>query len=221
MDEATSHGRAASQNRARIRSLIIVAALALVAAVASAQASSSSGAIGGGTNTTWACPAAELGQRILKLGDCGTDVKTLNWILSAKNFGWPPLAETFEDSTAAAVEALQISAALAPDGVADAETTAALVNSMPLQVATWYGPGFFGNETACGTVLTRRTRGVAHRKLPCGTRVVVRYGGHYVLTRVIDRGPFSNQAKWDLTQATAERLGFTYTDEVRVAKLRR
>jgi len=147
--------------------------------------------------------------------------ETLNWILSAKDFGRPPLAETFEDATAAAVEALQISAALAPDGVADAETTAALVNSMPLQVATWYGPGFFGNETACGKVLTRRTRGVAHRKLPCGTRVVVRYGGHYVLTRVIDRGPFSNQAKWDLTQATAERLGFTYTDEVRVAKLRR
>ena len=38
-------------------------------------------------------------------------------------------------------------------------------------------------------------------------------------TTVIDRGPFANGAKWDLTQATAEALRFEYTDEVRVAKL--
>jgi hypothetical protein len=221
MDEATSRRVAASQNRARIRSLIVAAALGLLAAAASAQASSSSGGIGGGTSTTSGCPDAELGQRVLKLGDCGADVKTLNWILTAKDFGQPPLAGEFEDETATAVEELQRSAALVPDGVADAATTAALVNSMPPQVATWYGPGFFGNETACGKVLTRRTVGVAHRTLPCGTRVVLRYDGHYVRTRVVDRGPFANQAKWDLTEATAERLGFTYTDEVRVAKLAR
>jgi rare lipoprotein A len=87
------------------------------------------------------------------------------------------------------------------------------------QKATWYGPGFFGNETACGQTLTRFTEGVAHRTLPCGTKVVLNYNGRYVRTKVIDRGPFANGAKWDLTQATARRLGFEYTDKVRVAKL--
>ena len=40
-------------------------------------------------------------------------------------------------------------------------------------------------------------------------------------TTVIDRGPFANGAKWDLTQATARALGFAYTDEVRVAAINR
>ncbi|MGH2985366.1 MAG: septal ring lytic transglycosylase RlpA family protein [Solirubrobacterales bacterium] len=87
------------------------------------------------------------------------------------------------------------------------------------QRATWYGPGFWGNETACGKTLKRETMGVAHKTLPCGSQVVFRYGGRYVRTRVIDRGPYANGAKWDLTQATAEALRFEYTDDIRVAKL--
>ena len=87
------------------------------------------------------------------------------------------------------------------------------------QLATWYGPGFFGNQTACGKPLTRRTTGVAHRTLPCGSKVVLAYEGRYVRTKVIDRGPFANGAKWDLTQATARALEFEYTDDIRVAKL--
>ena len=87
------------------------------------------------------------------------------------------------------------------------------------QKATWYGPGFFGNETACGQKLTRRTVGVAHKTLPCGSRVVIRYEGRTLRTRVIDRGPYANGAKWDLTQAAARRLGFEFTDRIAVAKL--
>ena len=45
------------------------------------------------------------------------------------------------------------------------------------------------------------------------------YEGRYVRTKVIDRGPFANGAKWDLTQATARALEFEYTDHIRVAKL--
>ena len=49
---------------------------------------------------------------------------------------------------------------------------------------------------------------------------MLRYKGRFVRTKVIDRGPFANGAKWDLTQATAEdRLGFESTGDVRVAKL--
>ena len=61
--------------------------------------------------------------------------------------------------------------------------------------------------------------GVAHKTLPCGSKVVLRYRGRFMRTTVIDRGPYANGAKWDLTQATARALGFEYTDEVRVAKL--
>jgi rare lipoprotein A len=74
-------------------------------------------------------------------------------------------------------------------------------------LTTWYGPGFFGNTTACGQTLRRNTLGVAHRKLPCGTDVHVFYKGKTISVDVIDRGPFTN-ANWDLTQETAERLGF-------------
>ena len=90
---------------------------------------------------------------------------------------------------------------------------------MPTQVATWYGPGLFGNKTACGQTLTPETTGVAHKTLPCGSKVVLRYKGRFVRTKVIDRGPFANGAQWDLTQATAEELGFEATGEIRVAKL--
>src|SRR4051794_19883372 len=43
--------------------------------------------------------------------------------------------------------------------------------------ATWYGPGFYGRKTACGTKMTHALLGVAHRRLPCGTPVAILYGG--------------------------------------------
>ena len=36
---------------------------------------------------------------------------------------------------------------------------------------SWYGPGFYGKRTACGLALTTTLIGVAHRSLPCGTKV--------------------------------------------------
>jgi hypothetical protein len=72
---------------------------------------------------------------------------------------------------------------------------------------TWYGPGFFGNTTACGQVLEPDTLGVANRTLPCGTRVALLYHGRRLVVTVIDRGPFNPAADYDLTQATAQSLG--------------
>lgn len=77
--------------------------------------------------------------------------------------------------------------------------------------ATYYGPGFYGSRTACGVRLTTRTLGVAHRTLPCGTRVSILYRGHTVTVPVIDRGPYANGADWDLTSATAQRVGLSST----------
>lgn len=74
--------------------------------------------------------------------------------------------------------------------------------------ATWYGPGLYGNGTACGQVLRPSTVGVAHRTLPCGTAVKFVYKGRQIVTRVIDRGPYSAGNDWDLTYAAARALRF-------------
>jgi hypothetical protein len=83
-------------------------------------------------------------------------------------------------------------------------------------LATWYGPGFYGNRTACGRTLGYSTLGVAHRTLPCGTKVAIMYRGRTVMVEVIDRGPYA-RSNWDLTRETAERLGFSGTDSIGVA----
>lgn len=80
-------------------------------------------------------------------------------------------------------------------------------------LATWYGPGFYGNTTACGQRLGYETLGVAHRSLPCGTKVNILYGGRTITVPVIDRGPYSS-ADWDLTRETAERLRFSGKDRI-------
>ena len=72
--------------------------------------------------------------------------------------------------------------------------------------ATFYGPGLYGNGTACGQTLQPDTMGVAHRSLPCGTQVEFEWHGRTVTVPVIDRGPFGNSAEWDLTEATCRTL---------------
>jgi hypothetical protein len=80
--------------------------------------------------------------------------------------------------------------------------------------ASWYGPGFYGNRTACGQTLGANTLGVAHKSLPCGTRVTFRYRGRSITVPVIDRGPYAAGREWDLTGATKRRLGFGSTGTV-------
>lgn len=83
--------------------------------------------------------------------------------------------------------------------------------------ASWYGPGLYGNKTACGQVLRASTIGVAHRSLPCGTLVKFVYEGQAVIAPVIDRGPFAKGRAWDLTAATSEALQFDGVGMVRYA----
>lgn len=81
-------------------------------------------------------------------------------------------------------------------------------------LASWFGPGFYGSRTACGQVLGGATLGVAHKRLPCGTRVTFVHGRRSVTVPVIDRGPFVGNREWDLTGATRARLGFPSTGTV-------
>lgn len=69
-------------------------------------------------------------------------------------------------------------------------------------LASWYDDG--GN-TACGF---HAGLGVANRSLPCGTKVMLRFGGRTVTAVVDDRGPYAGGREWDLNQNTASALGF-------------
>ena len=80
--------------------------------------------------------------------------------------------------------------------------------------ASWYGPGFYGHRTACGGTLSAGSLGVANKTLPCGTRVRLRYRGHNVTARVIDRGPYVGGRDYDLTPATKNRLHFGSTGTI-------
>ncbi len=75
-------------------------------------------------------------------------------------------------------------------------------------LASWYGPGFYGQKTGCGGTLGYSQLGVAHKTLPCGTKVTLRHNGRRVRVPVIDRGPYSGAREYDLTAATARKLGF-------------
>ena len=78
-------------------------------------------------------------------------------------------------------------------------------------LATQYGPGFYGQRTACGDALEPSTLGVANRSLQCGMPVAIYYNGHTLVVPVIDRGPYANGADWDLTEATGRALGIEGT----------
>ena len=83
--------------------------------------------------------------------------------------------------------------------------------------ASWYGPGLWGNKTACGQTLRPKTMGVAHKTLPCGTTVKFVWRGKAVITQVIDRGPYIHGRAWDLTKAVSDALGFEGVGRVRYA----
>jgi rare lipoprotein A (peptidoglycan hydrolase) len=74
-------------------------------------------------------------------------------------------------------------------------------------LATWFGPGFYGDETACGQTMSPTLLGVASRTLPCGTLVQIGYHGRHLTVPVVDRGPYGHiGAVWDLTAGTARAL---------------
>jgi peptidoglycan lytic transglycosylase len=82
------------------------------------------------------------------------------------------------------------------------------INAFRPAAASYYGPGLYGGGLACGGTLTPSKLGVAHKTLPCGSKVTLRYHGHTVTVPVIDRGPFAGNREYDLTEATKAKLGF-------------
>jgi rare lipoprotein A (peptidoglycan hydrolase) len=159
--------------------------------------------------------AATLGQRPLKRGNHGPDVVTLQRVLAMKGYAVGGADGIFGRRTKVAVKNLQRRRHLAADGVVGPATTRALAETWGVRTATFYGPGLYGNRTACGHTLGRRTRGIAHRTLPCGALVPVYRNGRIAIFPVIDRGPYTSGVELDLTSAAARMLGLSTTSVVR------
>lgn len=84
-------------------------------------------------------------------------------------------------------------------------------------IASWYGPGFYGNRTACGQVYTPEIMGVAHRLLPCGTQIrITSPAGVTIVAPVIDRGPYIVGRSLDLSNATRAALSCSDLCRVRM-----
>jgi len=99
---------------------------------------------------------------------------------------------------------------------AQPEAKAVVVSKNPWRLdrdVSWYGPGFYGKRTACGLALTTTLIGVAHRTLPCGTRITFKNpaNGRIVTAPVVDRGPYVGGRQWDLTGGLCRRLDHCYT----------
>jgi rare lipoprotein A (peptidoglycan hydrolase) len=154
-------------------------------------------------------------------GDAGRTVQLERQILDGS---WQPIASAVVDPDGAfratwktdQLGRVALRASVQRDGAATAAAAPLTAQLTVFQsaLASWYGPGFFGRRTACGTKLTRTTVGVAHRTLPCGTPVDIYYRGRILTVPVIDRGPFKKGRAWDLTQAAAEQLGVKATAKV-------
>ena len=93
---------------------------------------------------------------------------------------------------------------------------------MQLGLASYYGPGFHGRETASGRIFDQWEMVAAHRTLPLGTvvRVTNLENGRVVTLRVIDRGPYGRNVRKgtiiDVSKGAARRLRFIRDGLVRV-----
>ncbi|MCB0863694.1 MAG: peptidoglycan-binding protein [Solirubrobacterales bacterium] len=199
----------------------LVVALALVSLLVGGQndhASASSGGIvlssqssaAKKTSGTSAVKGTRFGARVLRQGMAGADVKVLKSIVRSKNLLSGALNTTFDRPTTSAVRRFQSSANMSRSGVVNKVTARKMIGSLKTSEASWYGPGLWGNGTACGKVTLRPgTIGLANKNLPCGTRVLIGYRGKFIIAPVIDRGPYIAGRTWDLTKAASDAIGLT------------
>lgn len=85
-------------------------------------------------------------------------------------------------------------------------------------IASWYGPGFHGRQSASGEIYNMYEYTAAHRILPIGTYVLVTNleNGRQLVVRINDRGPFVGDRCLDLSYASARELGIIAKGTARV-----
>lgn len=90
-------------------------------------------------------------------------------------------------------------------------------------IASWYGADFHDQMTANGEVYNKNELTAAHKTLPMPSlaRVTNLENGRSIVVRVNDRGPFSGARVIDVSQRSAQLLGFERagTAKVRVQVL--
>lgn len=76
-------------------------------------------------------------------------------------------------------------------------------------IASWYGPGFHGKQTANGEIYDQNELTAAHRTLqmPSLVRVTNLENGRSLVVRVNDRGPYARGRIIDLSSKAADLLG--------------
>jgi rare lipoprotein A len=74
--------------------------------------------------------------------------------------------------------------------------------------ASWYGPGFQGQETASGEIFDKNKMTAAHPSLPLGSKVEVinLEKDKKVEVTINDRGPYAKGRVIDLSSAAAKKL---------------
>lgn len=80
-------------------------------------------------------------------------------------------------------------------------------------VASWYGPGFYGNKTSSGEVYTGMEFTCAHKTLPFGTRLLIIPEWDTTkacIVRVNDRGPYIKGRDLDLSYSAAKYTGLLW-----------
>ena len=85
-------------------------------------------------------------------------------------------------------------------------------------IASWYGPGFHGRQTASGVLYNQNLMVAAHKTLPFGTvaRVTNLENGLQVEVCVVDRGPYVKGRVIDLSSSAAKALGIKGKGTARV-----
>jgi rare lipoprotein A (peptidoglycan hydrolase) len=75
-------------------------------------------------------------------------------------------------------------------------------------LASWYGPGFAGQHTATGAIFDPRLFTAANKELPLNVFLRVHYNGRCAIVLVNDRGPYGGGRSFDLSQGSADYLGY-------------
>jgi len=76
------------------------------------------------------------------------------------------------------------------------------------------GPVGDAERTTCRLILTGRSLGVSHSVLPCGAKLVIRYGSRRVFTEVIDTRLKGKGRQFELTTGLARILGLDGTQRI-------
>ena len=79
---------------------------------------------------------------------------------------------------------------------------------------SWYGDAFRGKPTASGALFWPERFTVAHRTLPFGLFLLVKFRGKCVVAFLNDRGPYVDGRILDLSHASAQAIGLSGVKDV-------